>query len=359
MTIVGNTLLVEFGRVGTNPQKRSYSASQYRTKYNEKIKKGYEDVTNMKATEVSKKEFTMKEEFKSLYELLTTFSRDFTSQNYNISAEAVTPLMLENAQRILNHLNFNKDLPSFNDDLVKLFKIIPRKMGKVREYLASDLSQVKDIIAREQDTLDVMAGQVKTQVTIESGDLHEQFNIDGRPCTDEELKMIKAKLGDNAKYFETAWKVTNYITRNKFETYPSFNPKTDLLWHGSRNENWWGIFTQGLVLRPTNAVITGKMFGLGTYFADKAQKSLGYSSMSGSYWTNGNSDIGLLALYSVNTGNQLELEYSDSSLTFDSLRKKGKYDSVFAKAGPSLRNNEFIVYHENQSTIEFLVKLKR
>ena len=294
-----------------------------------------------------------------MFELLTKFSSDFTSQNYNISAESVTPLMLENAQKILNHLNSNKDLPSFNEDLVKLCKVIPRKMGKVKDYLAAEPSQIKDIIAREQDTLDVMAGQVKTQVIVESGDLHDQFNIDGRPCTNDEISLIKSMLGDNAKYFEIAWKVNNHTTRAKFETSQSFNPQTDLLWHGSRNENWWGIFTQGLVLRPTNAVITGKMFGLGTYFADKSQKSLGYSSMSGSYWTNGKSDIGLLALYRVNTGNQLELEYSDSSLTFDSLRRKGKYDSVFAKAGPSLRNNEFIVYHEDQSNIEFLVKLKR
>jgi len=38
-----------------------------------------------------------------------------------------------------------------------------------------------------------------------------------------------------------------------------------LFWHGSRNENWWSIINTGLVLRPTNAVITGKMFGYGIY----------------------------------------------------------------------------------------------
>jgi poly [ADP-ribose] polymerase len=41
----------------------------------------------------------------------------------------------------------------------------------------------------------------------------------------------------------------------------------------------------GLLIRPSGAVHTGSMFGDGIYFADKAQKSIGYSSLSGSHWT--------------------------------------------------------------------------
>jgi poly [ADP-ribose] polymerase len=37
------------------------------------------------------------------------------------------------------------------------------------------------------------------------------------------------------------------------------------------------------MIRPSGAVYTGSMFGDGIYFADKAAKSIGYSSLSGSY----------------------------------------------------------------------------
>ena len=68
----------------------------------------------------------------------------------------------------------------------------------------------------------------------------------------------------------------------------SIHKNKKLLWHGSRNENWMSIISNGLILNP-NAVITGKMFGQGIYFAPKSRKSFGYTSYDGSYWARGNS----------------------------------------------------------------------
>ena len=52
------------------------------------------------------------------------------------------------------------------------------------------------------------------------------------------------------------------MTRDRFEKHikESDFSNTKLLWHGSRNENWMSIISNGLLLNP-NAVITGKMFG--------------------------------------------------------------------------------------------------
>ena len=52
------------------------------------------------------------------------------------------------------------------------------------------------------------------------------------------------------------------------------------LWHGSRNENWFSILENGLQLNP-NAIITGKMFGKGIYFAPSSNKSWNYTSYRG------------------------------------------------------------------------------
>jgi poly [ADP-ribose] polymerase len=103
------------------------------------------------------------------------------------------------------------------------------------------------------------------------------------------------------------------------------------------------------------------MFGYGTYYADKARKSWGYTSAKGSYWANGASNEAYMALFKVHLGNSLQVDRHESwcsSLTNKKLRTRGPYDSVFAKGGYDLRNNEFIVYTEQQSTIKYLIQMK-
>jgi poly [ADP-ribose] polymerase len=135
--------------------------------------------------------------------------------------------------------------------------------------------------------------------------------------------------------------------------------KKRLYWHGSRNENWFNLLQTGLMIRPAGAVHTGSMFGDGIYFADKAQKALGYSSLKGSYWARGSANKGFLALFDVNIGRQKEITNHTSSCY--SLCEKGlqkdNYDSVFAKGGYDLRNNEYVIYNKQQCTISHLMEL--
>ena len=129
-----------------------------------------------------------------------------------------------------------------------------------------------------------------------------------------------------------------------------------LLWHGSRTENWWSIFKNGMSLNP-NAVVTGKMFGHGLYFAPKAEKSMGYVDMCGSYWAHGTQNKGYLALFEVAMGKPYEIKngWLDSDFRYEDL-KYGCH-SVWAKAGSTLRNDECIIYKENQCDIRYLVEV--
>ena len=76
------------------------------------------------------------------------------------------------------------------------------------------------------------------------------------------------------------------------------NCKTKLFFHGSKNENFWSILKNGLLLNP-RAAVTGKLLGNGTYFADKAIKSFNYTSLRGTTWAHGNSSVGYLAIFAV------------------------------------------------------------
>jgi predicted DNA-binding WGR domain protein len=48
------TFTVKFGRVGSKASLKIYNIYQWDSKYNEKIRKGYTDVTHLKTTELKK-----------------------------------------------------------------------------------------------------------------------------------------------------------------------------------------------------------------------------------------------------------------------------------------------------------------
>lgn len=295
------------------------------------------------------------------------------SDNYTISSNKVTQVMVDEAQDILTELLDIKTLEEFNDILLKLFTTIPRKMGNVKYYLATNKEDFPDIIQREQDLLDVMKGQViQHRVADDNPDdeekssntILEQLGLVFEECDNNDIATIKTALGSCADKFHKAWKVKNIKTEKKFDEFVKENniKDTKLLFHGSRNENWWSIINTGLVLKPTNAVITGKMFGYGIYYAPKARKSLGYTSLSGSYWARGSSNSGFMALMDVAYGKPFDVYSFDSKFYNFNYNELQKYcpgaNCLHAHEGSMLRNDEIIVYKEEQCTIRYLIELK-
>lgn len=393
----GNEFKVEYGRLGMSSfQTATYPISQFDKKYNEKIKKGYVDKTELIEELVSKEEPT-KENSSSEYkpisdavvakivERLQDMARKTIEANYKVSSNMVTQKMVDESQECLNQLIHTKDVLLFNDILLQNFSIISRRMGRVSDWLAKSCDDFESIITREQGLLDVMAGQVKQNLIDKKNKEAEQkasekgkasgktilsaMGISIKKVTKKEEEAIKKLLGENASRYVNAWKVTNKKTQKEFDDYlKELGEETEVrqLWHGSRNENWWSIITTGLVLRPTNAIISGKMFGYGIYFAPDSSKSMGYTSQMNSYWARGNSSTGFLSLYDVIYGEPYIIDknyYSYSGLgqlTYENLQKvKPGANSVHAlKEVTGLRRDEIIVYKEAQATIKYLVEVR-
>ena len=288
--------------------------------------------------------------------------------------------MISSAQQIVDDLvpliTVGTITKSINDKLLELYRVIPRKMKKVQYHLLDfdritqgNLVEAQKLLATEQATLDVMSGQVKVVAAKKkSGEekkvqtILEAMGLSVLLPDDTDIQSIKGYLGRNSHQYRKAFKVINKRTQEKFNNNlkDARNKTIKHYWHGSRNENWWSILESGLVLRPTNAIITGKMFGYGIYFADRAQKSIGYSSLQGSYWTRGRSNKGFLSLFDVHIGNYLKIkkhQYWCNSLNKHNLRKHGDYDSLFAEGGYDLRNNEYIIYDDAQCTIKYIVEI--
>lgn len=376
MTEQGDTLLVKYGRIGSTETTKTYPISKWDSIYAQKIGKGYKDETALTAvTQVIAKDDYKPIENKDIaavVEFLREQARETVRKNYTVGSDSVTQDMVDEAQAKLDYI-FRRatsiTVQQFNDELIELFHIIPRRMSQVQDYLADNTSDFGKIIEREQKLLDVMAGQVVAKVTTVNEDnggdkeqtILEAMGLEFSPVDDKDIAIIKKELGECANMFYKAWRVENKATRKKFKDFLKGKGRfvKKLFWHGSRTENWWNILRTGLVLRPTNVVINGKMFGYGLYFAPKARKSVGYTSLRGSYWAGGYSNYGFLALCEVAYGKPYDVYDSQQGMTWEKLQKVAPgCSSLHAHAGRSLRNDEVIVYREDQVTIKYLVELK-
>lgn len=378
----GTSFTVEYGRVGSSQQTRTYPIQQWDKKYNEKIRKGYTDQSHLIEDLISVvKPEKIKSEYKEIeneyiaeiVNRLMSMARQKVQQNYKVESNQVTQAMVDEAQKIINELTTKTKLKEFNESLMILFAVIPRRMKNVKDYLAKTKEDFSRIIKDEQDLLDVMRGQVITHAAEEEPEdnqpikdetILEAMGLVMEPVSNDEIELIKSKLGDCKNKFYQAWRVTNQKTQKRFDEFVAKEgiQDTRLFWHGSRNENWWSILNTGLVLRPTNAIITGKMFGFGTYYSPTARKSLGYTSLNGSYWVRGNSNTAFMALMNVAYGIPYDVYSFDSkyyNFDYEALRKeKPGANCLHAHAGTMLRNDEVIVYKEDQSTIKYLVELR-
>lgn len=390
MTPHGNTWTATYGRIGSGSQTREYPISQFQSKYNEKIKKGYVDQTELVQDLISVEKPKKKSEYKEIenhviaeiVERLQSMAKQTIQENYTVSSNKVTQAMVNAAQEILDSLVTldlaaadENNVQAFNDALIRLFTTIPRRMSDVHSYLAKNETEYARIIDREQKLLDVMRGQVVQKQIVEDitdedntpkndKTILESLGLVIEECTNEDIAQIRVALGSCSDKFYKAWKVTNLKTQERFDKFVADNniKDTRLLFHGSRNENWWSILQSGLVLRPTNAVITGKMFGYGLYYAPKAKKSLGYTSLSGSYWARGSSNSGFMGLLDVAYGKPYDV-YSHTwdmgSLNYEKLQQVCPgANCLHAHAGQMLYNDEIVVYKEEQCTIKYLVELR-
>jgi poly [ADP-ribose] polymerase len=212
-----------------------------------------------------------------------------------------------------------------------------------------------ELLQSEQNLLDTLESQTKTKnkkLTLDT------FGLEIAVASQADRDLIAAKT-DFKVAGQRVFKVTNKATGAAFKK----GSRTKLLYHGTRNCNWMSVLQKGLQIRPSGVQTTGSMFGDGIYFANKARKSLGYTSLKGSYWASGSESAGYLAVFEVNTGREWNLlksqRYQRWMSGIDAARVKGEgYDTVYAKGGADLRNDEYVVYDSARCTIRYLIEVK-
>lgn len=372
------TFTAHWGRVGSEGQSRVYSSWEWDKKYEEKLRKGYDDVTDNFGRAVSNYDAISDPEIDQLLDAFLENSRQYVSSFTN--SEIISQRAADEAQLYINkmarHIDVSTDLYEFNRYLLRLFELIPRKMKNVREGLCKDLKDRHKFVVQEQSLLDNMINlsQNAPKGNTNGQTIEEAFGFTLSQCTPDEIEFIKDKLAQDGFYrykFSRAWKINTPAREELFKEYLENNHlknnKTNvkMYWHGTGTENILSILSNGLLIKPSNSSFSGSMFGLGIYNAPNADKASGYTSIAGSYWKGGVSNVAYMFINAVIMGKRYDVK--DNYETYGGIRICNLdgdkfssadlgYHSIYAHAGSSLRRDETIVYNPGQVACRYLVE---
>ena len=358
------TYNVVYGRVGAAhptklygiPMSKWHSTIKSKTKET-KNKKGYEDVTHLLTETVVTQDQSGNAAFDAFYDHFSNFCRNAVKNTY-ISSTA-TKKQIDEAQDIVNQISSAKTEDAVNELLKRLYRVIPRVMGDIRDYLIKNISEKNTYIQKEQDALDSM----DSSNIIHTTNVLSTLGVTFRDVTTEEMKEIKDCIeGSNTSSYRIhkAYRVENPTTQALFDSWVAKQKdKTcKLLIHGTRNPNIFSIMKQGLLIRPSNAAtISGAAYGEGVYHSAHTDKSLGYT---------GREKDAIFFLQNVHMGREYTYSgwYRDgkgldrNDMTYKGLQKRD-CDSLYVKAGDGLLNSEYIVFNSPQTTIKYIVWFKR
>ena len=373
----GGDIHVTYGRIGAGAGELygartcTYPADMFWVKYFEKTSKGYEDKSDIYLEPEEKQETEQEDSGQEddisinrasavLYRLLKSFAKAAVEAQTIIKAASVTESMVRESRRLLTVLYGCIDVETFNRNLMELLGICPRRVANVRQLLADTAGDFPRIIDREEALVDAMEALISRKKPAkqmhDNGESFESLGIEVYEATEKQKEQVMRSLDVSLKgKVKNIYRVINREQQARFDVYLKEHDikKVKQLWHGSRNENWLSIIINGLLLKP-NAIITGKMFGNGIYFAPKSTKSWNYTSFRNTYWAKGNSDTAFMALYATAYGNPLDCACAHP-YTKREIESQG-CNCVHAHAGSQLRNDEIIYYDEAAMTINYIVE---
>ena len=343
------------------------------------------------------------DEVQDFLDFLRSYQKSVLEEAFTVSVTDVSQKRIDDAENILKMLvaavedvengKTGMSVPMFNDLRHKLHGKIPRAIANVRKDDVKKKSEYKDKVVEEIAFFDFFKEQVELARSEEETEIFEgqtvleanQLQME-RLKDEDEIERIKKMMGANRGQVSRIFKVKNERTEKYFNNYCKKknltleNGGVTELFHGSGTENWWSIFSNGLYLKPEalGISICGKAFGHGIYFANKAQKSIGYTSYCGSYWKGGNDNKAYLAIFKVATGEPYDIYGEKKGVPDNYAQLQQKHpgaDCTWAYSkdrcpNSYLVNEEIIIYTDgsvnkegpedskvSQCTIEYLIEI--
>lgn len=307
----------------------------------------------------------------NIHNISTMTSLKLTSNGFETPLGPVTKQHVQKAREPLDALKqflvkgkINPNLQVVRDNNAKYYSLIPHPFGHKITQADWILDDAK--LAEEYELLDNLESAVQMGSALKNASQQKKALgtdieiLDNSKEIDRIISYITTSKAHNHRGSDVwSWIPKNIFKiripdeRTRFErSEKQFGYKKELF-HGSKNGNILSILKGGLIIPSVNAGhVTGRMFGDGLYFASNSTKSLNYST---GFWggrSNKNSNS-FLFLADVCMGKTYE---THSSLFSGAPRG---YNSIHAKKGSSLYNDEFIVFQLQQATLTYLVEMTK
>lgn len=149
------------------------------------------------------------------------------------------------------------------------------------------------------------------------------------------------------------------LSREELKRFVSSN--TALLFHGTRSVNVPGILRESLRFPKelVGVVISGAMFGPGSYFACDWKKSAGYTSMQGSYWSGGGGDVQGRHAFMFLVDVVLGKPHVAPGPRGYTCPPDGYHSVLGAEGRSGVQNNEWIIYRKEQHRLRYLIEFSQ
>ncbi len=376
LTPTDSDVVAEYGRMGTRRGEvfgiRSfrYPKEMFWIKYAEKISKGYVDRSDVYLADNEKAEKNLEKKTghinkvsAELFQKLKKFSKKAVKDAYvNVP---ITKAILDASNKILKQMYTAQSLEEFNNYVLEIVSLLQRPVQTgdgtgVMRLLAKSAAEYNQIIQRESDLIQAMEGMYYGSSSVSSDKDFSEYGVEVYLATDRQKKQVMNQLSDSLKgKVKNIYRVIPKEQQKRFDDYLKEHniKKVKQLWHGSRNQNWMSIILNSLQLNP-DAIITGKMFGSGIYFAPSSMKSWNYTSYHGTSWARGNSDTAFMGLYAVAYGKPLDTDTWSGTTDYRALTVNGGYDCLHAHKGSALLNDEIIFYNESSMVLNYIVEFQ-
>lgn len=305
----------------------------------------------------------------NIHNITSNTTIKFTSRGFETSLGPVTESHLDKAATALDVLRSqfsgtqvldgkSKDVRDANS---AYFSLIPRKFGSV--IRDSDLILTPDMLAQELDLLNNLRTAVQAGLSSSDDngkDTRVSIDLTLMDRHHSDFSRLSHKF-ESTKYHGHGcrnYKVKNIFTlnipsvSNRYAPFEQSLGNIHELFHGTKTANLLSISLNGLIIPPTGAAhVTGRMFGNGVYGASCSTKALNYAV---GYWGGTRNSTNTAYVLIVNFA--MGKEYVVTSSLYSGA--PSGYNSVWAKAGHSLVNDEFIIYSLGQANITHLLELE-
>ena len=308
----------------------------------------------------------------NIHNISSMTSLKLTSNGFETPLGPVTKEHVQKAKEPLELLKnllvdgkLNQDLRSVKENNNKYFSLIPHPFGskiKIEDWILDERKLSEEFELLDNLESAVQMGSALQNTSQQKNALGSDIDIlDDKKEFDRIEKYIYNSRAHNHQGTDVyrykvkqIFKIRIPNERNRFEVIKNQYDNEKELFHGSKNCNILSIVKSGLIIPPCNASgVTGRMMGNHIYFACNSTKSMNYCT---NFWnrshTSKNDNI-FLFLSNVRLGKILTVFKSTPSGI-----PKG-HDSIWAKAGRDLYNDEFVINKLEQHTLTYMVELKK